>query len=181
MRIRPNPSADPERNFPPSPERGQASSDGSARRPKLNRSSQRPSLSPVRLPGPSGSGAKSGRPQPPQAVDPRGLQEQRASLPVGDRPADGGFASHRPPQLPGVPGGDGTALSPAGLTNRLILAAIHGYRAMPVIAGCRFYPSCSHYAEEAILRKGTVQGIWLTLRRMFRCRPFAAGGWDPVP
>jgi uncharacterized protein len=46
---------------------------------------------------------------------------------------------------------------------------------------CRFTPSCSHYAVEAIEQHGARRGGWLTVRRLLRCRPGAAGGPDPVP
>ena len=46
---------------------------------------------------------------------------------------------------------------------------------------CRFTPSCSHYALEALQRHGAARGAWLTVRRLVRCRPGAAGGPDPVP
>jgi putative membrane protein insertion efficiency factor len=46
---------------------------------------------------------------------------------------------------------------------------------------CKFYPSCSVYAQEAIAKHGARRGSWLALRRLLRCRPFTKGGFDPVP
>ena len=46
---------------------------------------------------------------------------------------------------------------------------------------CRFEPTCSAYAEEAIHVHGAWRGIWLATRRLLRCRPFARAGYDPVP
>ena len=46
---------------------------------------------------------------------------------------------------------------------------------------CRFTPSCSAYAIEALEVHGTARGLWLTVRRLVRCRPFGPSGWDPVP
>jgi len=48
-------------------------------------------------------------------------------------------------------------------------------------ATCRFEPSCSEYARQAVLRHGMLRGCWLALRRIVRCHPFSPGGWDPVP
>ncbi len=46
---------------------------------------------------------------------------------------------------------------------------------------CRFEPSCSHYAEEAIASHGPARGSWLALRRVCRCHPWGGSGYDPVP
>lgn len=46
---------------------------------------------------------------------------------------------------------------------------------------CRFYPTCSHYAEQAIDRHGVPRGAWLALKRMSRCHPWSPGGVDHVP
>lgn len=46
---------------------------------------------------------------------------------------------------------------------------------------CRFYPSCSHYACDALHHHGVLRGGWLATRRLLRCHPFHPGGFDPVP
>lgn len=69
------------------------------------------------------------------------------------------------------------------MRNPLILI-IRGYQlwVSPLLpAACRYYPTCSAYAIEALERYGPVTGSWLALRRIARCHPFRAGGYDPVP
>ena len=46
---------------------------------------------------------------------------------------------------------------------------------------CRFYPTCSQYAKEALLKHGLLRGLFLALKRILRCHPFNPGGFDPVP
>ena len=46
---------------------------------------------------------------------------------------------------------------------------------------CRFTPTCSHYAIEAIQKHGALKGLWLALRRLLRCHPWGGSGYDPVP
>jgi uncharacterized protein len=72
----------------------------------------------------------------------------------------------------------------SGFGVSLLLSAIRFYQAVfaPVMpVGCKFYPSCSHYAAEAIARHGVLQGARLAAARLWRCRPFTPGGFDPVP
>jgi uncharacterized protein len=77
----------------------------------------------------------------------------------------------------------------AVVSSSLVLV-IKGYQkaispALPLIfgsnCGCRFTPSCSHYAIEAIQTHGSVRGSGLATRRIIKCTPFSAGGHDPVP
>ena len=66
----------------------------------------------------------------------------------------------------------------------LAVALIRGYQyfVSPLLGPrCRFYPSCSHYAVEAIQRHGLLRGGWLAARRIVRCHPLNPGGYDPVP
>lgn len=48
-------------------------------------------------------------------------------------------------------------------------------------SACKFHPTCSEYARQAIVTHGLVQGSWLAVKRLLRCRPFSPGGLDPVP
>ncbi|MBU1214457.1 MAG: membrane protein insertion efficiency factor YidD [Gammaproteobacteria bacterium] len=66
----------------------------------------------------------------------------------------------------------------------LFLLLVRGYKFLisPLLPpSCRFYPSCSQYAEEAIVKHGALKGAWLSLKRILRCNPWTAGGFDPVP
>jgi putative membrane protein insertion efficiency factor len=46
---------------------------------------------------------------------------------------------------------------------------------------CRFYPTCSQYAAEAIVKHGAIKGLYFTTHRLLRCHPWCAGGHDPIP
>lgn len=64
----------------------------------------------------------------------------------------------------------------------ILLIRVYQTILSPVIGNhCRFYPSCSSYALEALEKHGFARGLWLSLRRVSRCHPWHEGGFDPVP
>lgn len=68
--------------------------------------------------------------------------------------------------------------------SRPLLALVRFYRLTlsPLLgANCRFQPTCSEYAREALIRYGAFRGGWLALRRIGRCHPFGGSGYDPLP
>jgi len=82
------------------------------------------------------------------------------------------------------------ATTSPSIAARLAAAAIRGYQwtISPIKrlflgpnAGCRFYPTCSEYARQAVLRHGLLRGGWLALKRIAKCGPWHPGGHDPVP
>jgi uncharacterized protein len=110
-----------------------------------------------------------------------------------------GLADHAAFEDGEIPLGDETrspALGPAGRSSRhaaqkppsvgawILLALLRFYIVClsPVFGGaCKFYPSCSNYAVEAVAKHGARRGFVLAAKRLMRCRPFTKGGFDPVP
>jgi putative membrane protein insertion efficiency factor len=79
---------------------------------------------------------------------------------------------------------DPRPMGPRRVVAQALVLAIRGYQvALSPLLGpvCRYYPTCSAYAIEAIERHGPLRGGWLAARRIGRCHPFRPGGYDPVP
>ncbi len=77
----------------------------------------------------------------------------------------------------------GTSVPPGAVAS-LLAGLIRAYQlafSWLFAGSCRFTPSCSQYAREAVLRHGAVRGGWLAVKRIARCHPFRPGGFDPVP
>jgi uncharacterized protein len=80
--------------------------------------------------------------------------------------------------------GTGQEARPRSVPARVLVVLLTGYRRFvsPMLGQrCRFYPSCSAYALEAVQVHGALRGSWLAVRRLSRCHPFHPGGLDPVP
>ena len=71
----------------------------------------------------------------------------------------------------------------AGILKFLLISLIHFYQIFisPLLGNnCRYYPTCSQYAIEAIEKKGVIKGSWMAVKRICRCHPWHDGGYDPV-
>ena len=78
----------------------------------------------------------------------------------------------------------GTGSSRRSIPVGMATGLIHGYQRFisPALGPrCRFHPSCSEYAGQAIREFGLIRGSWLAIRRLARCHPFSSGGADPLP
>jgi putative membrane protein insertion efficiency factor len=73
------------------------------------------------------------------------------------------------------------ARSGLGLAIRAVIRAYQLLVAPVLPPSCRYYPSCSHYAAEAVARHGPRSGLLLAVRRLSRCHPWGGSGYDPVP
>ena len=148
---------------------------------------QRPAAESIRLRDPE-TGRWSGRTE--SSTKTLARDSQSFTHPGGLRHRDFGPPGSSDEQLPDLGAGIEDAVeasSPAdraGLASRGILSLIRAYQRLisPSLGPlCRYEPSCSHYAHEAIERHGLLRGVWLGLRRLSRCRPYGGRGYDPVP
>ena len=142
--------------------------------------------------GEMGGFGRCAQPHPPPPPRRRGTRGGRASagwpLPLRRRPRCGGNRIHRARGRGRGAGarrrGVGTMSRPRGsVPARVVMLPIRGWRLISrhLPPRCRFYPSCSQYALDALASHGAARGSWLALRRIGRCHPWHEGGLDPVP
>ena len=120
--------------------------------------------------GGGGGGIETGRDREGQALALRWRRGDADDVSTPSRP--GGIARDRPSRYGG-----------GGETLMILQHAIRFYRRFisPLLPrACRFYPTCSQYALEALEQYGTLKGIWLTLKRLSKCHPYHPGGFDPL-
>lgn len=83
------------------------------------------------------------------------------------------------------PRATGASVPARSWARRIAVAPIRFYRRvispLKPVASCRFHPTCSAYAQDAILQHGVIRGGWLAIRRVAKCHPLHPGGLDPVP
>lgn len=108
-------------------------------------------------------------------ADWRHAPHTRTDVRADEGRADGHGGAHPLEHSPPMPS--------AGRGQRMMLRAIDWYQqiASGRLSPCRFYPSCSEYGRKSIEVHGGRHGLWLTIRRLARCRPFGPSGFDPVP
>ena len=101
---------------------------------------------------------------------------------MADRTQGSVSADDHPAELP--PPGCGASPRRPALARRCVTAVFRGYKYLlsPLLPpACRFVPTCSQYAIEAVEKHGVLRGLLMAAWRILRCHPFARGGYDPVP
>ena len=186
-----SPSSDSQASRPPSPQASRVRSRFSAR-PSQQRplagpavGTERAHAEPLRLRD-SQAGGQGRDAEPREAAAARGFEAESAArgLRSGDLGATGGSDSELRRAEGRVDAAPASSTPAPGVGARVALRLIRVYQATisPSLGKvCRYEPSCSHYAYEAIERFGLLKGGWLGAKRLARCRPLGGRGYDPVP